>query len=317
MFLFTLLELEVKILKSITDELHTEFKKIHAKFRTVSIIHVKDLQIEINEWKRNRLIPEKFFKENYGDFIFEPPKKLPNAYSIIVIGVPQKIIPVKFFYKGKQFQTVLPPTYVYSEVRATCKQILSRLLEKKGYFFERAILPLKLLAVKSGLAKYGKNNICYIGGMGSFTRLEAFYTDYEFPLDNWHEKQLMKSCSTCSLCQNACVTHCIQKERVLIHADRCLTYLNENTADFPSWVSKQAHNALVGCLHCQIVCPQNKKFLKFDKQIVDFTEEETEIILQKIPQKLIPESLAEKLIRFNLDEYYTLLSRNLLALINK
>ena len=249
-------------MKTIIDELHSEFGKIHAKFRTVSIIHLKELQTEINKWKRNGLFNEKFFKQYLSGFSFKPSITFPNACSIIIIGVPQKIIPVNFFYKGKQYQTVLPPTYVYSEIRTNCKEILFRVLGNNGYFIDRAILPLKLLAVKSGLAKYGKNNICYVDGMGSLTRLEAFYTDYEFPSDYWHEKQLMKSCSTCSLCQNACVTHCIQKERVLIHADHCLTYLNEDAGDFPLWVSKQSHNALVGCMHCQIICPQNKNFLQ-------------------------------------------------------
>ena len=304
-------------MKTITDALQSEFGKLHAKFRTVSIIHLEDLRREINEWKRNGLITEKFFKENYGLFSFKPPVTLPNASSIIVIGVPQKIIHVNFFYKGKQHQTVLPPTYVYSEIRTTCKEILSRILGNEGYFVDRAILPMKLLAVKSGLAKYGKNNICYVDGMGSLTRLEAFYTNYEFLPDNWHEKQIMKLCTTCSLCQNACPTQCIPKERVLIHADHCLTYLNENHEDFPSWVSTQSHNALVGCMHCQIVCPQNKNFLQFDKQTIDFTEEETSIILHKTPQERIPKALVEKLMHFNLDEYYTLLARNLSVLMNK
>jgi epoxyqueuosine reductase len=297
--------------------LQSEFGKLHAKFRTVSIIHLKDLQTEIIEWKRNGLITEKFYKQNYGQFSFKPPATLPNARSIIVIGIPQKITPVEFFYKGKRHQTVLPPTYVYSEVRTTCKEILSQILEKKRYFVDRAILPLKLLAVKSGLAKYGKNNICYVNEMGSFTRLEAFYTDYEFLTDEWHEKKIMKSCSTCSLCQNACPTHCIPKERFLIHADRCLTYLNENKGDFPSWVNVQSHNALVGCMHCQIVCPQNKKFLQFNKQTVNFTEEETSIILQKTPRRHLSKALAKKLIRFDIDEYYPLLGRNLSVLMNE
>lgn len=300
-----------------TDVLHSEFQKLHAKFRTVSIIHLKDLQKEINKWKQDKEITEKFFKQNYGDFSFKPPINLPNACSIIIIGVPQKIMHVQFFYKGKRYQTILPPTYIYSGIRATCKEILSRILDNEGYFVDRAILPLKLLAVKSGLAKYGKNNICYVDGMGSFVRLEAFYTDYEFLLDDWHEKQLMKSCLTCSLCQNICPTQCIPKERVLIHADRCLTYLNERQADFPSWISKQSHNALVGCMHCQIVCPQNKEFIRFNKQMVEFTEDEIEIILQKTPQKNIPKILSEKLKRFNIDEYYMVLGRNLLALMNK
>jgi epoxyqueuosine reductase len=304
-------------LKSITNEIHSEFRKLQAKFRTISIIHLKDLQTEINQWKRDKLITKKFFKQNYSQFSFKPPKPLSNARSIIVIGVPQKIIPVNFFNKGKRYQTVLPPTYVYSEVRTTCKEILSRILENKGYFVDRAILPLKLLAVKSGLAKYGKNNICYVDGMGSFTRLEAFYTDYEFLPDDWHEKQIMKLCTTCSLCQNACPTHCIPKDRILIHADHCLTYLNENKGNFPSWVPVRSHNALIGCMRCQMVCPQNKKIIQYDKQTIDFSEAETSIILHKTPQEHLSKALAKKLIRFDLDEDYTLLGRNLSVLINK
>ncbi|MCX6663383.1 MAG: FeS-binding protein, partial [Euryarchaeota archaeon] len=298
-------------MKTVTDILHYEFGKLHAKFRTISIIHLKDLHAEINEWKRNGLITEKFFKQNYGEFTFQPPTTLRNACSIIVIGIPQKITPIEFFHKGKRYQTVIPPTYVYSEVRTACKEILSRILQKKGYSVDRAKLPLKLLAVKSGLGQYGKNNICYVDGMGSFTRLEAFYTDYEFPTDDWHEKEIMESCTTCSLCQNACPTHCIPKERFLIHADHCLTYLNENKEDFPSWVTLQSHNALVGCMHCQIVCPQNKKFLQLNEKTINFSEEETSIILQKTPREHVSPTLAKKLAVLDIDEYYSLLERNL------
>jgi epoxyqueuosine reductase len=304
-------------MKTVTDMLHSEFGKLHAKFRTVSIIHLKELQEEINEWKRNELITEKFFKQNYGEFTFQPLPTLHNACSIIVIGIPQKITPVEFFHKGKRYQTVIPPTYVYSTVRTVCKEILLRILQKKGYSVDRAILPLKLLAVKSGLGQYGKNNICYVDGMGSFTRLDAFYTDFEFPTDDWQEKEIMESCTTCSLCQNACPTQCIPKERFLIHADRCLTYLNENIGDFPTWVTLQSHNALVGCMHCQIVCPQNKKFLQLNDQTINFSEEETSIILQKTPQENLSPTLTKKLAGLNIDEYYSVLGRNLTVLMNK
>ena len=304
-------------MKTVTDMLHSEFGKLHAKFRTISIIHLKELQTEINEWKQNGLITQRFFKQNYSEFSFQPPVTLPNACSIIIIGVHQKMFPVEFFYKGKQFQAILGSNYKYSEIRATCKKILSQILGKNGYSTDRAILPLKLLAVRSGLAKYGKNNICYINGMGSFTRLEAFYTDYAFLIDDWHEKQLMKSCTTCSLCQYACPTSCIPKGRMLIHVDRCLAHFNENKGDFPSWVRNQSHNSLVGCMRCQIVCPQNKKFRQMNAQSINFTEEETNIMLHNTPRERIPKTLAEKLIRFDIDEYYPLLGRNLSALMNE
>jgi epoxyqueuosine reductase len=307
----------VNEMKTVTDMLQSEFEKLHAKFRTVSIIHLKDLEAEITGWKQNGLITEKFYTQNYGDFLFQSPLTPSNTRSIVIIGVPQKFFPVTFIHKKKQYHTVIPPTYVYSKIRTSCKEILTNVLEKKGYSVEPAILPLKLLAVKSGLGKYGTNNICYVNGMGSFTRLQGFYTNYEFSTDDWQEKEVMESCQHCSLCQNACPTHCIPKNRFLIHADRCLTHLNENEGDFPSWVPTQSHNALVGCMHCQMICPQNTKYLQTHEQTINFTEEETSIILRKTPREQIPKTLAKKLIDFNMNEYYSLLGRNLIALINK
>ena len=304
-------------MEPITELLQSEFETIHAKFKTVSIIHLKDLQTELTAWQRDGLITKKFYEQNYSQFLFHPPETLQNAHSIIVIGIPQKITPIEFSHNGKQYQTIIPPTYIFSEVRAACKEILSRILGKNGYSVERAILPMKLLAVKSGLGKYGKNNLCYVDGMGSYTRLEAFYTDYEFLTDDWCEKELMKSCTTCSLCQHACPTHCIPNDRILIHADQCLTYFNENDGDFPPSVPVQSHNALIGCMHCQIVCPQNKKFLEYDRNIISFTDEEISYILRKIPREHIPQSLAKKLVYLNLYEDYSHLWRNLTVLMSK
>jgi epoxyqueuosine reductase len=38
-----------------------------------------------------------------------------------------------------------------------------------------SLLPLKSLAVRSGLAAYGRNNVCYVPGMGSFLELVGLY----------------------------------------------------------------------------------------------------------------------------------------------
>jgi len=304
-------------MSTVIDLLHAEFDSLHAKFKTTSIIHLKELATELTAWQRDGFITEKFYEQNYGLFIFHPPETLQHARFIIVIGIPQKITPIEFFYHGKRFQTIIPPTYIFSEIRGACAEILSRVLGEKGYAVERAILPLKLLGVKSGLGKYGKNNLCYVDGMGSYTRLEAFYTDYEFPSDDWGEKELMPSCTTCSLCQQACPTHCIPKIRVLIHADQCLTYFNENDGDFPSSIPKQSHNAIIGCMHCQTVCPQNKKYFRYNPGIVSFTEEETTHILQKTPRESLPQALAKKLENLNLYDDYSHLNRNLAVLMKQ
>jgi epoxyqueuosine reductase len=301
----------------ISEMLQSEFGKIHAKFKTVSIIHLQDLQKELTTWQQDGMISKKFYEQNYGQFVFHSPTTLPKARSIIVIGIPQKVTRIEFFNNGKRYQTIIPPTYIFSQVRSTCKEILSKTLKSKGYSAERAIIPMKLLAAKSGLGKYGKNNLCYVDGMGSYTRLEAFYTDYEFSTDDWCEKQLMKACTSCSLCRHACPTHCIPSDRILIHADQCLTYFNENLGDFPASIPKQSHNALIGCMHCQIVCPENKKYFAYNQETITFTEEEISRILHNTPRESIPQNLAKKLNDLNLYEDYPELPRNFTVLIDK
>jgi epoxyqueuosine reductase len=224
---------------------------------------------------------------------------------------------VEFIHQGKRYHTIIPPTYIFSGIRKTCKDILSNILGKKGYHVERAILPMKLLAVRSGLGKYGKNNICYVDGMGSYTRLEAFYTDYPFPNDSWQEKKLMKACASCSICQRACPTQCIPQDRILIHADHCLTHFNENIGKFPAFIPPQAHHALVGCIQCQIVCPQNKKYFDYYQNTIVFSEEETACMLLETPQENIPQTLSKKLKNLDMYEYYPELPRNLMALVTK
>ncbi len=304
------------MLEAIPNALHEEFDTHHAKFKAVSIHHLTELFEEIIGWKQRGFITEQFFRQNYSEFSFTPPENLPDAHSILIIGTEQKMFPVEFFYVGKRYRTVLGSNYKYSDIRGVCTEILSRILGKDGYCVERAVLPLKLLAVRSGLAKYGKNNISYIDGMGSFIRLEAYYTDYEFP-DDWQEKQLMKPCATCSLCHDACPTRCIPGDRVLIHADHCLAHFNENPGEFPEWIPSQAHNALVGCMRCQLVCPQNRKYQQMNTRSLVFSEEETTILLENRSRERMPRTLKEKLLAFDIDEYYSILGRNLSALINQ
>ncbi len=303
-------------MRAITDILRTEFGKIHAQFRVVSINHLEELHKELMQWKHEGVIKESFFEQNYGDFRFQIPDEIPDAKSIVVVAIPQKIQPLDFLIQGKFYHTIIPPTYVYTPVRKTCKEVLTRVLKKTDHSVRRAILPLKLLAVSCGLGKYGKNNICYVDGMGSFARLEGFYTNYQFPSDDWQEKEMMESCTGCLLCQQNCPTHCIPADRFLIHADHCLTYFNENKEEFPLWIDPRCHHALVGCMRCQVVCPQNRSVIRLNEHPITFSEEEVAMILNKTPREHISETLSDKLIRLDMDEYYSVLPRNLAVLMN-
>lgn len=299
------------------ETLTSEFDALNARFRTVSIAHLEELKEELQRWKQEGIIGKKFYEQNYGFFEFAIPKMPSEPQSIIIIAIPQGIISLAWHYQSKTHQVVLPPTYRYTSDRARCLELLSRVFQREGCSATRAVLPLKLLAVRSGLGRYGRNNLCYVEGMGSFVRLEAFYTDYVFPTDDWQEKKSLERCTRCTLCMNACPTHCIPSERFLVHADQCLTYFNEFDDPFPPWVHSRAHNALVGCLRCQEVCPENRAVIHRKEEGVTFSETETDLILQGTPKEKLPPSLMSKLQDLNINEYLAVLSRNLAVLLKK
>jgi epoxyqueuosine reductase len=182
----------------------------------------------------------------------------------------------------------------------------------------KAILPKKLLAVRSGLAAYGKNNITYVPEMGSFHGLVAAYSDLPAPEDNWRPAQMLEACQKCSACLRHCPTDAITSDRFLLHAERCITYHNEKPSEvpFPAWMDPFWHNCLVGCLHCQRVCPQNREMWQWVQDGAEFSQEETALLLEGIPFDQLPPAVADKLERLEMDSYAQVLSRNLNALLS-
>jgi hypothetical protein len=68
---------------------------------------------------------------------------------------------------------------------------------------------------------------------------------------------------------------------------------------------------------CQDVCPANKEFTQWIVPGTEFSEEETAMILKRIPQEQLPQGTVEKMETFELFGGYNLLSRNLGVLIDR
>lgn len=190
-----------------------------------------------------------------------------------------------FHWEGRKVQAVVPPTYFdANKVTWRARHELKEAFKPRQYRFVRSTLPVKLLAVRSGLAQYGRNNITYVPRYGSFHRLTAFYSDYDSPTDNWQDKHALPLCAKCNACIRACPTGAIQKDRFLIRAERCLTYLNEKDAkhEFPKWLDASAHNSIIGCMRCQMVCPYDKKVADWCEHRGEFSEEETAYLLRGV-----------------------------------
>lgn len=289
--------------------------------RIVSVKHLKELQAEIEKLNDHNYL-DKYMYKLFNEFHdFNLPDSPHPAKSIFIVASPSPRVKIYFGYKGKKIPVFIPPTYVeYYKKPTEINQYLNEILAKHGYDSTRVYnLPEKLIAVHSGLAEYGINNITYIPGIGSFYLLCAFYSDLPCTEDTWNEIHVMDACKNCYACLNKCPTSAIVSERLLIKAERCLTYHNEfkGTSDFPEWISPDSHNSLVGCLNCQINCPQNIRNLANIVELEDFTEEETSLILEKRALSDLPSTLTVKLEHLNLTGYYHHISDNLNVLITK
>lgn len=282
--------------------------------RIISIKHLQDLQDEIRRLHKQGLLDEEFYQERLTQFNFGIPNTLPGTKSLIVIAIPRPQSQAIFNWKAESYVLPLPPTYVaYDEVRKQVEDLLVKTLEAKGYSASTARLPLKLLAVRSGLGSYGRNNICYVSGMGSFLQLVAAYSDLPCTKDTWKEAQMMRKCQDCEACHLKCPTGAIPSDRFLLRAERCIVFHNERKGNipFPDWMSPSWHNCVVGCMYCQRVCPENKDFLQWIEGEEEFSEEETTLLLKAVPREQLPTTTVAKLERLDLIEYRDSLSRNL------
>jgi len=296
------------------EEVFSRLAECGYQGRIVSIQHLRELQDEIEERNMQGQFDKEFFQKCLVGFDFRVSDSLPEAKSIIVVAVPRPQTPVTFTFNNETRILMLPPTYFgYEETRKQVEDFLSNILSKKGYRVARAKIPLKLLAVRSGLGSYGRNNLCYVSGMGSFLELVAVYSDMPCSNDSWQEAHMMENCKNCYACQKSCPTGAISSDRFLLHTERCLVFHNEKKGDmpFPSWIDPSWHNCIVGCLHCQKVCPQNKEFLNWFEEKVEFSQDETALLLRGVPRDQLTDEIVKKLQHLDLLENVDIFPRNL------
>ncbi len=289
---------------------------LQAAYRMVKVEHLPEAEAEMKQLHSNGLFNEDFFKERLTSFRFNPPDDLNHARSVIIVSVPQPKLTITFTYKGYEYPVTLPPTYD-QQTDQKIRKSLEEIMIPAGYSISRARLPEKLLAAHSGLMQYGRNNIGYVQRMGSYQRPVTFYTDLPCEEDHWESPAMMERCLRCKACIKACPTHAIGADRFLLHAERCITFHNEHLKEIPEYVHPSMHHCLLGCMICQQVCPENRKFIDWVEAREQFSEEETEIILNGVSFDQLEPYTREKLDRLSLSEDYSLMARNLGLLLNQ
>jgi epoxyqueuosine reductase len=300
------------------EKLINKITELGWKALSVPISHLTDLQDAILDRYEQGLINRDLYRDQLSFFSFKAPIDLPTARSIIIVAVPTPQMRITFHWKGKSVQVIVPPTYVsYTHRTDNTEKILTYCFNKEGYNLVKSQLPLKTLAVCSGLAKYGRNNICYVSGMGSFLQLVGAFSDLPCDTDFWGEPKILDRCKSCIACLQHCPTKAITKDRFLLHAENCLTYHNEAASDFPSWINPSWHHCLIGCLRCQTICAENKAVINWFEDRAEFSEKETTLFIQNMPLDQLPEDTAVKIKSLQINEDFRLLCRNLSMIIHQ
>ena len=258
----------------------------------------------INRFQK-RIIKQKYNYSPKADF---------EVKSIVAAAWPQRVVKLVFHYRGKVASCIADDGFL-SSIKKT--NVLKALFKQHGHQLKSAPwMPLKRLAVCSGLCEYGRNNITYCGDWGSFIKLNSYVTDLPAEEYTWREAVKMDLCESCGKCIKNCPTKAILHERFLINSELCLSHLNSrDDEEIPDWVPKSAHHRLMECTTCQDVCPKNQKRLTNLEEIV-FSEEETEIMLECSSFKEFPESIKEKLWIYNNGKPMKCIPRNLRLMLD-
>ncbi|MFW9951983.1 MAG: 4Fe-4S double cluster binding domain-containing protein [Candidatus Thorarchaeota archaeon] len=303
--------------------IYPNIKGIRYHYKSVSIEHLDDLQEDFDKINRKGILSNHNIYRSYlSNKQFVIPETLPNAKSLIILATSTRMMYANFHLNGRIFNIMIPPPYYDDGLSFEDLEelVMNDIIKNPGYNIVQArnILHLKVLAVRSGLAKYGRNNICYVEGMGSFFSLHAYYTNYKMENNSWYDLRMLDQCENCTYCLQSCPTNAIRGDPFVIDAGRCLSLYNEIDGEFPEWMEKNVHNALIGCMKCQYLCPANREEIKRAGRFEDISEEETEMLLNGEFTENLISSLSSKIKMFESSDgirFLPRLKRNLDVLI--
>lgn len=279
---------------------------------------------EIEQRRERGEFDDVFYEECLSSFNFSGRTDGWQAETVILLSAPRPAHILEFSVSDRPLGALIPPTHLH--YRKFAEQMRDRLaveLFQPHYRLELLSAPLKNLAVRLGMARYGRNNLTYTDQAGSYHQLVGFLTDARLELQDTPAPpapdRVLPECGTCSACMKACPTAAIRSDRFLLRAEGCLTYFSESLKPWPDWLPGSAHHCLIGCLKCQRVCPRNSRKLKTVKIRVSFPDPETDHILSAAfdESDTLWQQIRAKLVHLGLVGYENIMGRNLRAILRQ
>ncbi|MEI6448678.1 MAG: 4Fe-4S double cluster binding domain-containing protein [Actinomycetes bacterium] len=285
--------------------------------RVVAAARLTDVRARVAAVLESGDLPGEAAARIAAEVAFALPEGLEAARSVIVGAIARPLTQATLTIGGTEYTVPVPPHYAgYFTVPDSLAEAAGAALAPFGRRAVRFEPPLKTLAAGAGLASYGRNNIAYVSGLGSYFMLAACASDAPAPDDAvWADPLQLARCERCSACGRACPTGAIRADRFLLETERCLTFLNEDDAPFPDWVDPAWHTCAVGCLRCQMVCPENAAVELAAEPPVELDEQESAAILAATAGSELAAATLAKLERCGLDYSPELIARNLRALL--
>jgi epoxyqueuosine reductase len=280
------------------------------RLASVSMERIRMLQTDLAKFRRENDARLSDYQKWIFDHIYSFDEIPPHMQSVIIVAVPRPAYAkVTWHLKGKEYRAF---SGAAAKAGKTFGYITATVRANRFEINKEPHLPLRRIAVQSGLARYGRNNIAYVEGMGSALTLLAFSTDAPCEENFWQEPVVSPTCESCKICMTLCPTGAIVGDKFHIDSHKCLTKLNQSADDFPDWVPPTAHHSTYYCMMCQARCPMNKGQKVIE---VAFNEKETARILGGGPYDDVSDELKAKVTLLNLGKPDTI-PRNLRALFD-
>jgi epoxyqueuosine reductase len=181
------------------------------RLRAAPIACLADIKEEMEKLKRKEKL-NNYQKWIVGSqYVLDTPSLDFEAQSFVIAVCELALANATFTYHGKKAHDI----FEYPKVNM--KEQITLLFHNSGYQLKYVHwLPQKRLAVRTGLAEYGRNNICYAEDFGSLLQIAAFVTDKPCGEYTWREVKNMDTCDSCGACVKSCPTGAILPNRFLL-----------------------------------------------------------------------------------------------------
>jgi len=272
-------------LKTMGIEEEIKQKAVSLGFDLAGITSADDIDLrqieQFKEWLKKGCNAEMAFLERDVEKRFSPVSILPEAKSVICVGINYKVIskPDKDTLQIASL-SLYPDYHIF--IREKLLLIADFLMNKdENMKFKICVdsspIAEKALAMRVGLGFIGKNRLLTNSKFGSFLLLGEIITDMQLKPDKPLNEQ---ACGNCRKCIEACPTKALSDDG--FDARKCVSYLTVKKGEIDAELKEKMGTHLFGCEECLRACPYNENSPICEKQQIGFVPRQIKLKPEEI-----------------------------------